>query len=370
MEIRQLYANERQAAIKFSDKIFRTTGQKSMGEAFPTIFSPGFIEQSFGAFIGGELVSFMGLVPSFVKIGQAKLTIFSLGSVFTLEEYRKKGIASKILEKVFHYIDEAGASLLLVSGDLPLYTRVNCCHFGQVKKYKYCSERNDHNQDTMIREMRNEDVVQMKKIAEQRTVTYEQSVSDLQMLLHAEANASCANLTHKVLLMETDSQVSSFIVLGLPDQNNQTKKGKMIEWAGQPNEAHNLISYACKKYELEEIEVAVPWYEDEMEKELLGQPFSLHPNDGTVYIVNPERLVKQLEPYLNDKLLDSFEAKLAAHEHVEITFGNQSTTLTIKDFVSFLFDVQPQDASIQNLQNKMGGVFPIPFPYTAGLNYV
>ncbi|NWQ39625.1 hypothetical protein MLOOGBEN_02790 [Bacillus sp. EB106-08-02-XG196] len=170
--------------------------------------------------------------------------------------------------------------------------------------------------------------------------------------------------------MENDSQVSSFVVFGLPDQNNQSKKGKMIEWAGQPNEAYNLISYACKKYELDEIEVAVPWYEYEMEKELRSQSFSLHPNDGTVYIVNPKRLVKQLEPYLNDKLLDSFVAKLAAHEHVEITFGNQSTTLTIKEFVSFVFDFQPQDASIQNLQNEIGGVLPIPFPYTAGLNYV
>ncbi|MBO1514365.1 GNAT family N-acetyltransferase [Metabacillus bambusae] len=370
MEIRQLEEHERQAAIELSDKTFRNHEQKSMGEAFPFMFSQSSIGQSFGAFHNGELVSFMGLVPSIIKIGEARLNVYSLGSVCTAEDYREKGIASQILERVFDFLDCSDASILLVSGDRSLYTRVNCCHFGNISKFNVQFENVHKNSESQIREMRKEDLFQMNQIAQRRLITYDQSVSDLQSLIHAEAYASCLNLTHKTLIVEKDNKVSSFLVLGVPHRKRQEQKGKMIEWAGKPNEIKHLLSYAIKAYELEEIEVAVPWHEHLLENELNGSTFTLEKNEGTVYIINPKRFLKQLNPYIKSRHLESFECKYTDREHIQVTFSNMTTTLQVKDFVSFVFDSQSNDSEILELQKSIGNIFPIPFPYTAGLNFI
>jgi predicted N-acetyltransferase YhbS len=370
MEIRQLEEHERQVAIELSDKTFRNHQQKSMGEAFPFMFSQSSIGQSFGAFHNGELVSFMGLVPSVIKIGEARLNVYSLGSVCTAEDFRKKGIASQVLEKVFDFLDSSDASLLLVSGDRSLYTRVNCCHFGSISKFSVQYENVHEKNESQIREMRKEDLFQMNQIAQQRLISYDQSVSDLQSLIHAEAYASCLNLIHKTLILEKDKKVSSFLVLGVPHSQRQEQKGKMIEWAGQPNEIKHLLSYAIKAYSLEEIEVAVPWHEHLLENELKGSPFTLEKNEGTVYIINPERFLKQLNPYLKSKHFGTFECKNTDHEHIEVTFSNMTTTLKRKDFVSFIFDSQSKKPEILELQRNSGNIFPLPFPYTAGLNFI
>ncbi|WP_338785991.1 GNAT family N-acetyltransferase [Metabacillus sp. FJAT-53654] len=372
MEIRQLEEHERQVAIELSDKTFRNHQQKSMGEAFPFIFSQSTIGQSFGAFHNGELVSFMGLVPSVIKIGEARLNVFSLGSVCTAEDFRKKGIASQILERVFEYIDSSDASLLLVSGDRSLYTRVNCCHFGSVSKFNVQFENIHEKSESQIREMRKEDLFQMNQIAHQRLIAYDQSVTDLQTMIHAEAFASCLNLTHKTLILDKDNKVSSFLVLGVPDRQRREQKGKMIEWAGKPNEIKHLLSYAIKAYDLEEIEVAVPWHEQLLENELKGSgsTFTLEKNEGTIYIINPERFLKQLNPYLKSKHFESIECKYTDREHIQVSSTNMTTTLHSKDFVSFVFDSQPNNPEILELQKDFRDILPIPFPYTAGLNFI
>jgi predicted N-acetyltransferase YhbS len=370
VEIRQLEEHERQAAIELSDKTFRNHEQKSMGEAFPLMFSQSAIGQSFGAFHNGELVSFMGLVPSIIKIGEARLNVYSLGSVCTAEDYREKGIASQILERIFDFLDCSDASILLVSGDRSLYTRVDCCHFGSISKFNVQFENVNNKSDSQIREMQKEDLFQMNQIAQQRLIAYDQSVTDLQTMIHAEAFASCLNLTHKTLILDKDNKVSSFLVLGVPDRQRREQKGKMIEWAGNPNEIKHLLAYAIKAYELEEIEVAVPWHEHLLENELNGSTFTLNKNQGTVYIINHERLLKQLNPYIKSRNIESFECKYTDREHIQVTFSKVTTTLHSKDFVSLIFDTQPKNPEILELQSKIENIFPIPFPYTAGLNYI
>ncbi len=366
IELRQLHAHEYQAAINLSDKTFRNANQKSMGDAFPSIFSPYMISQSFGAFYEGELVSFMGLVPSVIRIGEAKLRVYSLGSVCTAEEHRKKGIASQLLERVFQFIDASEASLLLVSGDRSLYTRVNCCHYGSVTRFNLRNRVQEVNENE-IREMRAEDLFQINNIGQQRLVCYEQSIIDLQTLIHAEAYASCFNLSHKTIILKKDDIITSFVVIGIPDKDSTQQKAKAIEWAGHPNEIVKLLSNAMEAYKLEEIEIHIPWHEDELVGELKGNFYSKEKNQGTVYIVNAERLLHQLQPYIKN---DSIQFRPTGADTIDVTIFNRSKTIYLKEFLSLLFDAEPSDSEIIKLQKETGGAFPIPFPYTAGLNYV
>ncbi|WP_187274462.1 GNAT family N-acetyltransferase [Paenibacillus sp. N3.4] len=81
-EIRLLQPGEWQAAIQLADKTFRNVGEDSMGIAFTHVFSPS-LHQSYGLFIEGEIVSFIGLVPEIMRIGAAKLNVYAIGAVCT-----------------------------------------------------------------------------------------------------------------------------------------------------------------------------------------------------------------------------------------------------------------------------------------------
>ncbi len=121
-QYRLLRNNEYDKAITLADQVFRDAEHSSMGNAFPYVFSPE-LGQSFGVFINGELVSFIGLVPSVLHIGGADISAYSIGAVCTHSDYRKKGYASQLLHKVFEHINKAEASILFVSGTLPLYIK-------------------------------------------------------------------------------------------------------------------------------------------------------------------------------------------------------------------------------------------------------
>lgn len=369
LEIRQLKKEDRLAAIKLSDQTFRDHEHVSMGEAFPFIFSPHMITQSFGAFVDGELVSFMGLVPSVIRVGEAKLNVFSLGSVCTSPNHREKGIASQILEKIYEYIDSASGSLLLVSGDRSLYTRANCFHFGSMNRYKIHKPIENTNVGK-IREMVPKDLFQMQQLVEEREVGYVQSISDLQTLLDAKAYASCYKFSHKTYVSMVDGRITSFIVLAIPNNKLQDSKSIAIEWAGSPEDIAQILSHALIEMDLQEIDIHVPWQELVLNDMLKEIPTKIEKkNQGTVYIVNPERLFAQLQPLIEKSNL-SIEVSRVDQHLIAIETPTGTTKLEIKDFVAFVFDLHSTNPVVQNLQAESGNVFPIPFPYTAGLNYI
>lgn len=132
MKIRLLNSNELQQAADLSDLVFGKPGQPSMGKSFPALFHPG-VSHSYGAFTDeGELVAFMGLAPDVVRIGEARLNVFSIGSVCTHPDFRGQNLASTLLAECMDHARRSGASLVFVSGGRSLYRRAGCYDFGRV----------------------------------------------------------------------------------------------------------------------------------------------------------------------------------------------------------------------------------------------
>jgi predicted N-acetyltransferase YhbS len=372
VEVRPLTVKDMQSAIRLSDKTFRDSEQKSMGEAFPFMFSKGLIGQSFGAFIDGKLVSFMGLVPSVIRIGEAQLKVYSLGSVCTDEDFRGQGHASAILEKLLHFLEQTDASLLLVSGDRSLYTRAQCYSFGKIKRFTFNREGGKSGQGTTqnsICEMKESDLLRMTNLANTRSFAYEQSVADLGILLKAEAYASCLKLTHKVLVYEEEGEITSFLVAGVPFGSDQNRNPIAVEYAGQPEEITALLSYALQAYGLEKIEVPVPWHQKDLLAELGHLAYKDEQNQGTIKIIQPERLVQELQPYLRNKNNDSIKLETLSDGSIEIITPGARETLDFERFISLIFNPNENSVIHKSLKEELGEVFPLPFPYTAGLNY-
>lgn len=375
VKIVPLYEQNLAEAIQLADATFRDAEQFSMADAFPFMYFKAMQGQSYAAFADGKMVSFLGLVPAVIRVGPARLNIFSLGSVCTDPDYRGRGIASAIMEKVLKHVDQSGASLLLVTGTRSLYTRVNCHLFGEVTRFTLDADsandmlKKSPSADVLVRELKATDWLKLTEVAASRVARYEQSVWDLASLVNAEAYASCIKLHHKVLVAERDGEIKGFLVVGVPYQRGKKRQPMAFEWAGQADIVTLLLADAVKRYELEQLEVPVPWHEQSLLRCLCSLSARKEKNLGTVHIVQPERFISQLRPYLKEKnheLTDHMNIRSLVNGQIELNVDGKRHELESDKFVSLVFDPQPDLETNAPLQS----LFPIPFPYTGGLNYV
>ncbi|MFE5323434.1 GNAT family N-acetyltransferase [Paenibacillus sp. NPDC056579] len=379
LEIRTVRPEEMNDAIALSDAVFRDSEQVSMGTAFPDVFSTS-LGQSYGAFDNGKLVSFMGLVPGVIRIGQARVNVYLLGSVCTHTEHRGQGYASQILERIFEHIDKAGASLLLVSGGRSLYTRVHCLPYGQIQRFSLNAESTGQLQDSSgqltLRELAPTDWLHLHKLAAARTAAFEQSVFDIAKLIQSEAIVSCIKMKHRVVVAQKAGVPVAYAVIAVPNPPYTNKRTPfVVEHAGDAQAIAMLADYARERYGLSEIRVAVSPHETGLLEAMAPFESKTEKNQGTVKIVSLPRLLEQLQPYWQGhpgaaQALQSLSVEALEEDMIRLTVHGQSFTLNPQQVISLVFEGDLPSEADPQAASALSALFPVPFPFTDGLNYV
>ncbi|CEG26433.1 GNAT family N-acetyltransferase [Bacillus sp. B-jedd] len=357
-EFRLLKEEDFQHASDLADKVFRKEGHVSMGMAFPQVFSPAF-NQSYGAFMDGKLVSFIGLVPSVLHIGGAEVQAFSIGAVCTEPDYRRRGLANTLLQMVFDHLHKSGASVLFVSGDLPIYLKQGCTFYGKMNQYKFGEGDLEAAEGFGIRELEPFDWFQLRKLGNARPVRYEQSLYELALLNERAAFASIFKMNHKVLIAEENGELKAFLMFGVPYEGQEKADSRAIEWGGDPAAVRSLLASAFT-YGLNTLLVNVPAYEKELNGQLDGMSKEKLPFPGTMKIMDLDLLLSQLGPYFENKL--SITAK--DENQKELRFGEQTVLISNQELEELLLK------GSKDMDPLLDDVFPIPFPFPQGLNYV
>lgn len=382
--VRRVTNRELDEAIRLSDETFRDAEQPSMGEAFPLIFSYAEDHHSFGAFQeDGKLLAFMGLVPWVLRVGDARLRVFSLGSVCTAPEARGQGIASEMLQEIYRHIGQAGASLLFVSGGRSLYTRTGCMPFGRVRRFgidRSAAENIAASGDggaALVREMAPADLFGLHQVAASRDVAYDFSVRELPALIKAEAFASCVKMNHRVLVAESNGDVTAFAVVGVP--RDPQKRGRVIEQAGSPAVVARLAAEAVIRDRMAGLDFHVPWHERDMDEKLsgFGLPSEEGPSSGTVKVVDGEALLGQLRPWLESRQAGSARGlRLTKGDGGGWLLGSERdapVALTDAELVRLIFGNAEAGEELPPLPawtEPFRGLFPVPLPYPVGLGYI
>ncbi|MDI4644511.1 GNAT family N-acetyltransferase [Cohnella hashimotonis] len=377
--VRRLANEEMKLAVRLSDDTFRDAEQTSMGTAFPFIFSDAAAHLSYGAFeADGRLVAFMGLVPWTVRIGAAELSVLSLGSVCTEPSARGKGYASQLLQQVYAFAREAGASLLLVSGDRSLYTRNGCAPFGRVLRYRVNPAQaqtllaGGRGEEGIVRELRADDLFALHAAMASRPVRYCLGVNELAMLLKAEAFASIMKMSQRVLVHESGGWIKGAAVIGVSRKSDGY--GTVLEHAGDPEALAALFGEAVRRYGLSTLDVPVPWHERELQTKLDGIPDETENHPGTVGIMDGDALIDQLRPWLRERG-DISELILKQREDghwlLGRTGGPPPAIYTSQQLIRLIFDCSgARDEPAPEGAEAFRDLFPVPFPYTAGLCYI
>lgn len=376
-EIRLVPAADLEHAIQGATAIFRKGVQTSMGVAFAAVYSSA-LSQSFGAYEDGKLVSFMGLVPATMRIGPARLPMFSIGSVYTLPEYRGRGYAGDLLQAVKAHVLACGGALVYISGARSLYTRNQCHLFGAIERYAIKPTHGEQLRQAgaragiSVRELEPTDWHYVHVLASTRRIAYEQSVRELAELIANEAYASCFNLSHRTLVATKDGRVVAFAVVATPDERGSEQTPFVVEWAGETDALVASFGHAVATYGLEQLEVPVAWHQQKLSKRLSGIPSTAGRNLGTLHITDAKGLFDSLAPYWRSNGSDKLPRiqTLADHRYVLTVSDGHMFELDSESLVSLLFDPVPTLPAALGVRGVKLGLFPVPLPYAGGLNFV
>lgn len=373
IEARLLVADEMDEAKKLACRVF---GNSEMGEAFPHLFSSS-LQQCFGVFDDGQLVSFMGLVPNIIRIGASRISIYSLGTVCTHEEYRGRGHASMLVKQSIQHAREAGASLLLVSGELPLYQREGCYPYGEVERFEIHHNAVDLLPElpdqVQFREFAATDWLKLHACASSREVAYEHSVWDLALLLEAQAWGRCNNVRHKVVVAEEDGELLAFAVLGLPLEHTVDAPAALIEWGGDEGLAASIIKRAMQRYDIPLLHADLPWHEKQLSRVISAMPHAKVHTESTIKLMNPSKLLTELREFWMEQapgIADQLWVETLEDGNFMLKLGEQQAMLTDKELTALLFNPHAQLKLDEHMQHSLQQLFPVPLPNEFGLNYV
>jgi len=126
-EIRDITKSELKGTLDFQQRIFQI---HDMPRRYPNFFEnldkrdPYFrCENVFVALKDGKIVSHIQVFPKLIRIGKAQVWMGGIGGVATAPEYRRMGLASRLMWKGLEYMKDEGMETSLLFGDPAYYRR-------------------------------------------------------------------------------------------------------------------------------------------------------------------------------------------------------------------------------------------------------
>ncbi|MNN18826.1 hypothetical protein D3C81_1320450 [compost metagenome] len=266
---------------------------------------------------------------------------------------------------------------MFISGDRSLYTREGSVFFGSANKITIeegaVSKYNANSSTSWnYRDMVPEDIFTLHHLLTNKSSSFQWGISDLQQSIGTSAYATLNKKIQITRIAYTDNnEIAAAIILMIPGENTpvqEQKTGQVLEWAGNPSAAYELIYDAFSKYRLSSLSIFLPWQDIELIKMLQKDHTQSEKvnNAGTVLVVDEGALIQQAG-------LD-----MAASGETYITIlGNNRYELHTKDektviegsaqLSSVIFN---PDTEIIGSKSTCHNPFATPLPYMYGLYFI
>lgn len=355
-EVKRGTEDTREKLIKSSNEVFLDSGADFFGviDAFSNenIHNTYYIEES------GVSVSQASIFESKCFLNGISLSVASLGSVLTLEKYRHKGLSTKIIKNIMKDKSSEGKSLMLVSGEIELYTKLKCAKVGTV----FSATVNSGKLPDKFKVVRVTRTIMKEHINEYHTL---HSSEPYRFLRTPDLSNTIFNevlLQQKSHIMEMfeiyiKHKIVAYIVV---HSYEDIKKGRVVEYAGSRYGIIFSLSGIASWMEWDSIDININ-PQDVTTKSLLEslnvamrEGFS----QGTMIILNPGQLITEINPLILEKTGSEILLSEESEEEWTIIHRGRSITVEGKDKLTELFFGHGK------------GSFNIPLMFTDDLNYI
>jgi predicted acetyltransferase len=363
--------------IALINKTFRTTFEfnPTMQEEFQLLLGKKNINNMRVILECGIPVANMNFYKSTILIEGSPIKTATVGAVCTEATSRGKGYSSSLLDDSERLMKEDGIRLMLVSGTGRLYLRRGCTEVGKCYKFRLQPSQDIH-ENLQLQEYDNSKIDTIIKLYNRDNTRYYRTREEFKYLLDG-ATTPWSNFTYKVFLVKDSKDYCAYIILRIANEK-EGKWGSVVEAAGDREILCNALEEIIRLNNLKNIEYSSTFNDASTRVlKLKDKGFTKHTLQGTVKILDFKGLMQDLMPYFAQYVdKDIIENISFSEENGKYFFSLNNEILevqNINDLNRLVFGIF-QDVALV-LSNKpvlnkfINSVFPIPFVWTANLNY-
>lgn len=318
-DVKRASAEDVKPLAELSDKVFRPSLPigTAMGVEFAPMFSPENASNLYFVERDGLPVSLVGMVKGRVCIHGASVSAASMGSVCTLDEYRKHHFASAMVEQVIEDFSPS-TSVLLVSGELSIYRRVGCVNFGNWVEASIPSSsatRVGGVQNRDIQVIRGgKDVSAMLELYRNEPLRFSRSQIAMEQLL---ATINAPRFRNQTRAPETFAAYrhGELVAYAIAMQSDHRPElVRIFEWAGDRSVLLDVVSAAQVHFGSTTAHLVGSPSDGVLRSVLLSAGASLvnTRNQGTLRVLNPSLLLREMGDLIEE--LYGARLELAAKE--------------------------------------------------------
>lgn len=343
-------------AVELAKSIFK----ENMAEQFVRLYSPANANHIFVAKNDlNEICSLLCYYPSSVHIYDSQVTVGSIGSVCTKQEYRGQGLASTLLEMSYQVMEQENISLAIISGAGGIYQASGAIKAGSIHRYHIKENQIPRPvEELTCRLARATDYPQMAQIHESEPVRFARTYEEF-LDLYSSQTYPDDSQTYPVYVVARNDQITGYYVCC-----NHLKKQNLDirEYAGNRTD----LSLCMKQLLLYENKDIITWSIPNKDSFIeLFAPYesSIVDQDASLRIINPNLLWNQLKPILHSEVEVFYDE---VHQTSILVVDSQSIQINgTTEMIQYVFGKRNQNR--MPIDYDIG--VPIPFPWTHGLNY-
>lgn len=360
-------------AIGLINKVFRISGghNPTMQYEFPLLLCRENMDNMLAAESGGEVVSCVNFLPETIHVQNSLIRAASIGAVCTDESFRGSGISSMLLDMAEYKMKDRGIDVVLISGTRNLYKRRGCIELENFMEYEIEPLHADSDFETAPLEKTH--ICDMIKSYHQLSTRYSRTRQEFEALFDA-ATIPWGDFTYEKYALLRDGKFFGYIVLRIIGSDQ--KYGQVIESFGNPREIYRALSILADGLSLSCIKHYVHMGDSIncMDSFCNGKTCTLH---GTLKILNPEGFIRSLYPYFSQRI------GISTIENMNFGFTPGAYSISLEEeyfeigsleyLTRLIFEgsnsLPPEMDCPPGIMGVLDSVFPIPFIWTANLNY-
>lgn len=357
----------REILIDSLDSVFRpgnVTGS-SMGIEFPHLLSVENIQNTFYIDDGKVPVSQASVLLSKVYINGAILDVASLGSVSTLKEHRHKGLSTRIITEMTEFYRDSGIDLLLVSGEIELYTKMDCVKTGSdyLAVIDKTVKNNDIDQkgDYMVKitspEERKANADQYHRIHMKEKFRYMRTADEFKTLLNA---LWFKRKGFQMELLEIRDQNKTLQAYAVVFKKIGEMEAKVMEYAGSRKAIASCLLDILTEIKCDRIRFRINDDDFDLMEQMSRLDVKLvHENvQGTLKVLDSQSIFRKLRPLIIEKLGEDFVFKEINNDTWSFMSGSfDKEIMGYGQLTHFIFD-------------KIDGALGLSLMFTDDLNYI
>lgn len=369
--------------LELINHVFRISrGHKpTMQQEFPLLINENNTDNMIVMLDEDTCISTVNYMHEDILIQGTRVNGASIGGVCTLEDYRKFGYSSRILDKVEEKMFNEKVDFTLISGERSLYRRRGC----KVVKnfYNYSLHPKKEEMDFQLVPYENWHLLHMVDMYNSKSTRYCRSLEEFKTLLHS-ATIPWGNFSYRKYTIlgkeggfhfEQGIKVLGYIVVRIMSEEAD-KYGEVVEAAGNSHMLSKAFRNIANDLYLSRITYNVHLRDREAylydyDKITFGNM------GGTVKIINFKNFMENLRPlfyqYEEKSIVDNMEFHEESNQCI-FKYKEEILKIEDKEAITNLVFAGPMAEKLNykdvpTIEKFIKVNFPIPFVWPYNLNY-